>query len=175
MLEKNLDTVKSRCHYMYFLPPSKDNLATNLQTYYDVESSDAHFLSLFVEGCLGKALKLKDQGILKTKDEIIDQFILSSSGDAFLKEIFNDKEKIKEFLEVIFSWVRDAVLVKVGVEDGRLIHRDRLNELKSFQQGFTFEELERLKEEIVHTFKLLAENLNVKMPLLIIKERLQYG
>lgn len=175
VIEKNLDTVRSRCHVMYFLPSSNTGLERHLTKDYDEESSQAHFLAYFAEGCLGRARKLKDQGFFDRKNEIIDRFIVRGADEAYVKKILGEKEKTKEFLDVFLSWIRDAMLVKAKVEDGRLAHIDRLNELKSFQEEYSFPELSQLYMEVVQMCKLLEENLNIKIPLAVIRERLNHG
>ncbi len=175
VLEKNLDTVRSRCHAVHFLPISKTKLADRLAQYYDGDSHDFHFLAYFSEGCMGKAQKLKANGLFARKNEIIDKFLLARPEDRFTKKILQDKETTKEFLDVMLSWIRDSMLFKVGIADENLIHIDRMKELTKFQSTYTFEELNDLNKEIIRMTKLLSENLNIKIPLMIIKEKLIYG
>ena len=63
-------------------------------------------------------------------------------------------------------------MAKVGVEDERLIHLDRISDLKQFVARHTFEELNALNQSIVKMHQLLADHLNIKLPLLIIGEQL---
>ena len=98
--------------------------------------------------------------------------ILNRPQDLRIKEILDDKEETKEFLDILFSWIRDALLAKVGVEDERLIHLDRIDDLNQFVKKHTFEELKALSHSIVKMYQLLADNLNIKLPLLIIGEQL---
>ncbi len=172
VLEKNLDTIKSRCHAIYFLPTANNRLAEVLTKYHHQDPLDAHFLAYFSEGCLGKAKKLKDDKIIERKNDIIDRFILSDGGEAFLKEILAEKDKTKEFLDILLCWVHDALLVKAQAAEENLINQDRVKDLNKFQLRHSFAELESLYEEIVKMCQWLDENLNLKMPLLIIKERL---
>ncbi len=108
---------------------------------------------------------------LDKKNEIIDGFILNRESETFIKNILADKNKTKEFLDILFGWIRDAILLKAGVSDERLRYQDRLNELNQFVQGYSFEQLNDLKNEIVRAYHLLEENLNLKIPLMIIREK----
>ncbi len=175
VIEKNLDTVRSRCHAMHFITSAKTKLADRLTKYYDGNSADAHFLAYFSEGCMGKAKYLKDKGLLAKKDEVIDHFIFSQADDRYTKKILQDKESTRQFLDVLLSWIRDSLLMKVGVSEFNLIHRDRIRDLKKFQSKYTFEELCDLNKEVIQMSRLLSENLNIKIPLMIIKEKLVYG
>ena len=104
--------------------------------------------------------------------DVIDRFIFSHENDAFVKEILSDKSKTKEFLDILLSWVRDCLLVKVGISENKLVHIDRADELDRFQSRYTFDELLDLNSEIIGMFQLLSDNLNLKIPMLIIKEKL---
>jgi len=170
--ERIMGTIKSRCHQIPFLPSPQAELASRLKKYYDVDKTSSQFLSYFAEGCLGKALRLKDDNVYVIKNEYIDRFILSDDCDEVIKEVLSEKEKTKEFMDVLLSWIRDCLIVHQGLLDRQVIHADRINDLKKFQKRFKFEELTGLFKDIVEARKMLAENLNLKIPLLIIKERL---
>ena len=64
------------------------------------------------------------------------------------------------------------MLLKLDADEAMMVHADRLNDLKPFSQKYTFEQLNNIYEEVIHMYKQLAENLNLKLPLLIIKEKL---
>ncbi|MBI5415475.1 MAG: DNA polymerase III subunit delta' [Candidatus Omnitrophica bacterium] len=170
--ERVPETVKSRCHTMPFLPLSRRELAARLVRHYQEEDGAAHFLAYFAEGCLGKARRLKESGIKQKRDEIIDRFILGREREPLIKEVAADKEKTRVFLDVLLSWVRDCLLVKSGAGDNRLVNADRVRDIRGFQRQFSFADLAALHAELVHTCRLLLENLNVKIPLMIIGERL---
>ena len=63
-------------------------------------------------------------------------------------------------------------MAKAGVNDERLIHLDRLADLKRFVGKFSFEELNALNTSITQMHQLLADNLNIKLPFMIIGEQL---
>lgn len=172
LVEKCLDTIRSRCHGVHFWAQPQSALAQKLSRHYDVDGPDAHFLAYLSGGCWGRAQNLKEGGILENRDEIIEQFILGGNRETVLKKVTVDKEKTKEFLDVLLIWVRDCFLLKLGVEADRLIYQGRVGELSRFQKRYSFQELESLRDEIVKACRLLADNLNVKIPLSIIGEML---
>jgi len=173
--ENNLETIKSRCHAVYFSSSSKTKLADRLAEYYDENPSDCHFLAYFSEGCMQKAKKMKEKGILKTKNEIINNFILSQADEKYTKKVLSEKDLMKLFLSVLLSWVRDGLLLKAGAGKINIINIDRLDELNQFQEKYSFQALEQLNDEIINMSKLLAENLNIKIPLMIIREKFAHG
>jgi len=170
--EKNLDTIRSRCHAIHFQLSSSDDLVRQLRKSYDMEEAQSHFIAYFSQGCPGAAQKLSMSGFIDKKNELINTFILNRPEDSYIKELLADKTEAKEFLDILFSWIRDCLLAKAGVLDQRLIHLDRIKDLKQFGAKYTFEELKALNQSIVKMHQLLADNLNIKLPLLIIGEQL---
>jgi DNA polymerase-3 subunit delta' len=172
VLENNLDTIKSRCHMVHFQPMSNAELVKGLMNDRKMDAARSRFLTYFSQGCLQTAKKLEDSHFTQRKNEVIDAFILNRPPEVLIKETLCDKERAKELSDILFSWMRDALLVKAGVDDQRLIHLDRIADLKRFQQKFTFEEIGSINKSIVNMCRLLADHLNIKIPLLIIGEQL---
>ncbi len=171
--EKVLDTVKSRCHVVPFLPLSQKELMAKVSENGN-GNPEIQFMTYFAEGCVGRFRKLQENHFFTMKNESIDRFILNPATDEnFTKKVLVDKQATKDFLDVLLSWVRDAMLIKSGVEDERLIHLDRRAELRDFQRRFSFEALTYLQNAVIKMFGLLSENFNVKMRLVIIKNLLR--
>ena len=166
-------TVKSRCQVIHFYPLSVSMLASRLEACYDRGVDDINFLAHFAEGCFGRAKRFKEKDIFKIKNEIIDTFILSYNSDAFIEKICKDKERMKEFLDILLCWVRDCLLLKAGAGEGRnLANLDRLHELRQFHARFSFEELEELSTCIIGLRRLLSENLSLKAPVWFLREKI---
>lgn len=164
-----LDTIKSRCHLISFYPGSREKLGRQLGKSYTLDSSQAQCLAYWAEGYEVRAKRLFEEKIFDKRNEVIDRFI-SSLDETFLKRIASDRPLTKEFLEIFLSWIRDALLLKRGVDRGRLYHADRLADLDRFQSKFTFDELNDLAAQIIETSRLLNDNFNIKIPLLLMKE-----
>jgi DNA polymerase-3 subunit delta' len=172
VLEKVLDTVKSRCHLMYFHPQAANDLIAQLRKNYTMNEQSYHFLAYFAQGSVGAAMGLSERQFVDKKNELIDRFILNRPGELQIKELLEDEERIRELLDILLSWIRDALIAKAGGEHQRFIHLDRVDDLKRFMQRYTFMELDELNKSIVRMRQLLADNLNIKLPLLIIGEQL---
>ncbi|HPN88825.1 MAG TPA: DNA polymerase III subunit [Candidatus Omnitrophota bacterium] len=171
-LEKNLDTIISRCHAIYFPLMSRAVLKQRLMVEEKQEEQKAHFLAYYTQGCQGRVRVLEEQNIFERKDALLDQFISFEKFVGTSEKITEEKDEIKEILEVLLSWIRDAVLLKLHAPVDDLVHIDRLSDLEKFTNERTFQELEEIYQHIKTTMKLLGENLNVKIPLLVLKERL---
>ena len=170
--ERVLDTIKSRCHVIQFFPLASDELEGQLIKNYRLPKDAAHFLAYFSDGCLGKAVNLGDNKIFERKNEVINNFVFMRNSEPYLQGLIGEKEKIKEALDILLTWFRDLMLVKAGIEEIRLINFDRAKDLKKLETKYTFAELEAALKEIINTSKLLEDNLNMKIALTLIKERL---
>lgn len=170
--ETVLDTIKSRCHMVYFPLMSDRDMMERLKDDWGGNAADGPLISYFAQGSLKAARTLMEDAFVDKKNLLIDEFILNRPHDDDIKALLADKEETKGFLNILLSWMRDVMLVKAGVRDNRLIHTDRLKELDDFQKKYAFEELRVLHESIVKMCRLLADNLNIKLPLLIIGEQL---
>ncbi len=170
--EKNLETVKSRCHVVNFFPATQQRVAATLEDDLDIPEPAAHFLAYFSEGCLGKARRFYQEGIFERKNDMIDHMVLEQDNEAYLKTLSADKEKTKEALAVLLSWFRDLMLLKTGVEQGCVVHADRRKELLSLVSQYSFNQLKEIVEGIVDTSRMLGENLNIKIPLILLREKI---
>jgi DNA polymerase-3 subunit delta' len=167
-----LETIKSRCHKIPFPSMSDGELAGRLRDDDGIEEERARLFTYFAQGSLAAARRLQDGRFDDRKNVFIDEYILNRPEEADIKALLADKEETKNFLNILLSWMRDAMLVKAGVRDERLVHMERIGALNAFQRRYTFAELNALHESVVRMCQLLAENLNIKLPLLIIGEQL---
>lgn len=173
--ENVLETIKSRCQVIQFFPLGAEKLEECLTKEGWLRGDALYFLSLFSEGSLGKARKLDEENIFKTKNETINQFLYSRESNAYIDAVCEDATRARETLKVLLTWFRDLMLLKLSVDKTRVVHRDRLSDLQKLQSRYSFEELEDIVREIIGTSKLLEENLNIKVALTLVKEKLWRG
>lgn len=170
--ENNLDTIKSRCHMIRFLSETQKKLSENIKKYYKEDEVTAQYFAYFADGCFGKVKLLQEKKWFQKKNEIIDGFLFKAWNDDDMKKVISDKEQVKELLDVLLSWIRDCMLIKHSIEQNCLINVDRKADLKGFAARFSFEELVDIDGAIIKARKLLSENLNLKIPISVIKEML---
>ncbi len=173
--EKILETIRSRCHRVYFGGLTPGRLADQLTKDYAIEATQAHVLAFFAEGYDGLAKRLAEDQFLVFKNEVIDQIIFGRNKDQYLKGILSDQQKTKEALRVLFTWFRDLLLLKTGVDSSGLVHADRLSSLQKQEARYSFQTIDDILEEIVKTRRLLEENLNIKISFGLLKEKLWRG
>jgi len=170
-----LETIQSRCQNVYFATPKRAEIKLKLMDELHEDLKSAHFLGYFSEGCFGTAQKLKKNNLFKRKNQMLDAFLYTPDAEAFIKQYLKGSESMREFLEILLSWIRDAMLIQSGSQFDDVIHLDRADDLKEFQSKFSFDELKSLYSDIIHAQKMLMDNFNMKLPLLIIKEKLSWA
>lgn len=170
--ERCLDTVRSRCHVIHFFSASNDAVSAQLQEIYDIDSINSHILAYFSEGCLGKAKSLEARDFLNKKNEILDNLIFNENNDAYLKSVLSDKESTKDMLDVLLFWFRDLILLKAGIDKEHIVYLDQVDDLYELSKRYSFEQLNDIIDQIINVSELLGANLNVKIPLALLKEKI---
>ncbi len=165
-----LATIKSRCQVVHFFPKSYRELAGELTEQLRLNEIDAGCLAFFAQGSFIKAQSLHEAKFTVKKNKIIDEMILKRDSEEFLRKTLSDKEDTQAALKVLLSFFRDLVLLKSGLGEENVVNRDRMRDLNSLAQKFSFDDLNRIVDQIVKTIQLSKDNLNVKMSLSVIKE-----
>jgi len=165
--EANLDTIRSRCHVVRFFSVSRSRLQKLLS---DDTATMYQFLTVYTDGCVGRARQLVEDNFIVRKNQILDAFLYKNDDDSIKKFIY-EKEDAKEALQIILSIVRDAILLKAGLAADELMHVDRLKDVRLLM-NHSFEELFAIYEQMVKTKGLLDENLNARMAFSILRQRI---
>jgi DNA polymerase III subunit delta' len=174
VVDKVLPTIRSRCHEIAFTTQPPRLVAEVLNNQFPASEEENWFLSCFSGGGVIKALELRDQGVFERKNELLDLFFHESADGDFIKTLSADKSETGFFLEVLLSWIRDAVMLKSGQADSSLIHRDRFAEIDHFQKMTGWNDLWKVYRQVTRARRDLEENFNIRIPLMIIKEQF-YG
>lgn len=169
--ERILDTVKSRCHAVPFFGLSRSALCARLETQDGLLPREAAVLSGYADGCYGKAACLHREEFIALKNEIIEQFVFSGADEAAVKAVTADPEKIRAALNILFVWFKDLLLLQAGADPARLANQDRIQDVRRISTKYTKDQLREILDVIVDTKKMLDANLNVKIPLLLLKEK----
>lgn len=165
-LEKIFFTVRSRCQIVRFKAMDSEGLAKILKDEYKVSADLSRFLAHYSSGRIGKALTLENEGILKWKNEVIDNFVeegIRLDEDEFF--FGSDKEKILEMLNILAVWYRDILILKSAKTDNLLINTDRIQDLNLEAARFSQEQLMDMLDEIKETNVLIEQNVNPKLAL----------
>jgi len=169
--EENLKTVVSRCHQVKFYPLSSRAVKADLLAG-GVDAASAHCLGHFAEGCAGKARQLYEEGFMRRKNEVIDNIVFRENSEQYLKKILGDKLQTKEALGVLVAWFRDLIILKSGGDREHLVHLDRYDELSKLEKKYSIDKINGMIDEAVLAMKQLGENLNIKIPFILLREKI---
>lgn len=170
--EQVLETIRSRCHTVPFFPMDEKTLAARLEEEGAAAKPAARFLARFAQGCPARAFRLLGEDFFTRKNEIIDHMIFEHDHEKFLKGILNDKDKTKQLIDVLFYWFRDLVLLKAGMGQPDVVHGDRWQDLQELSSRVSYEQLKDCLGQTVMACRMFGDNLNVKIPLALLKEKI---
>lgn len=140
--DKLLPTIISRCQLVRFSYLSDDEISKALIERYEVSEPRARLIARLANGSFGKALELLDITVKDKRIKPIDFLATIASGRVVkllleIEKIVTDYERseIENFLNIILTWFRDALMLKVGLED-KVINVDMLERLKKFVANY---------------------------------------
>ncbi len=151
-------TITSRCQPIKFSGMQRQELRQVLQKKYGLDYNCSHFLAYYCEGRLGYALKLKEEGLFFSKNEIID-------GKFMVKE----RRDLRNILNILNVWYRDIYLYKKGLAETELINYDRRQDLKKISAAHSFGHLDNVLSCISDSALRIEQNINVKLLLANLK------
>ena len=155
-----LSTIVSRCQQVKF-PALSVQLLEGILRDQGVDGILSHYLAHFCEGRIGRALRLKGEDVLNRKNAVIDFF---SSGDKApgTGEPLS-KEKMRESLGVLSTWLRDIYYLKAGMPYAQLINLDRKMELLSAAGRYSLTDVDSLFKLVCDTSLHLEQNVNPRL------------
>ena len=167
--EKLLPTILSRCEIIHFFPLSSKALHSIVAPYLPPESPKANLIEKLARGRVGEVLSLvKDENILKARDAVLN--ILSKKIN--LEDIFHLVSRWKDYgtteleriLDVIIFWFRDLLILKQGISR-RVLNYDRMEELKSEKEIYSYGSIKEAIEIVERTKGYLKCNVNQSLAL----------
>ena len=190
LLAANIDaflpTILSRCVMLNAKTVSEDKIVNELKSKFGVGDYDAKVAASFAGGNIGKAEKLIGSESFKdSKDSVTDLIRNVANGgmDAIAKTVKDlndykdDKEALKDYLDMIRVWFGDVLKFKTTKDDSELVFQESLVEIKQLADHVSFENINGILDEIEKAEERTKSNVgfdsNMEVMLLGIKERLQ--
>ena len=125
-------TLLSRCHRIRCSPQGIEKVSAALREREGLDPAAARMLAICSGGRYGLALQFHKTGRLAELNEALDQ-ILSALKRKELETPLarSTRKELQEYLEWYAGWCRDLMVLSVGGDPDWVIHRDRLDELRS--------------------------------------------
>ena len=163
--EALLDTIKSRCEVIKFLPISILDLNKYLINQ-GIDENRAQLLSTFARGSIEKAIELSESADFAImRDEIQTYIEVMLDKDIIdILEIPTSMEKYKKdaisVLDMIINYFRDIMLLKEKVDKSMIINIDKLTFIQNMSKKITYSQVSKIIDIIEDIKKKIRSNCN---------------
>lgn len=163
--ESLLDTIKSRCEIIKFLPISIVDLNNYLITK-GIDKNRAQLLSTFARGSIEKAIELSESADFTImRDEIQTYIEIMIDKDMIdILEISASMEKYKNdsinVLDMLINYFRDMMLLKEKVDKSMIINIDKITFIQNMSKKITYSQVSKIIDIIEDTKKKIRSNCN---------------
>ena len=144
-----LDTIKSRCEIIKFLPISILDLNKYLINK-GIDENRAQLLSTFARGSIEKAIELSESADFTIMRDEIQTYIETMLDKDIIDilEIPTSMEKYKKdsinILDMLINYFRDIMLLKENVDKSMLINIDKLTFLQNMSKKITYSQVSKI-------------------------------
>ena len=163
-----LDTIKSRCEIIKFLPVSFIQTKKYLEDM-GIEERKASILSTFSRGSISKALELSESAdfMLMREDiqnniqtllekNIVEILELPSKYDKY-------KDNIIEVLDMMINYFRDIMMLKENIGKDMIINIDKITYVQNMSKKINYSQVSKIIDIIEETKKKLKSNCNFNL------------
>lgn len=163
--ERLLDTIKSRCEIIKFLPISLLDLKKYLIDK-GIEEKRAQLLSVFSRGSIEKALELSESADFSVMREDVQSYIQTILDKKIIDilEIPSNMDKYKkEIIGVLDSFVnyfRDMMILKESVDRSMIINADKIVFIQNMSKKITYSQVSKIIDIIEDTKTKIRSNCN---------------
>ena len=163
--EALLDTIKSRCEIIKFLPISLIDLKKYL-IQKGVDEQRAQLLATFSRGSIEKALELSESSEFALMREEIQSYIerLLDKNIVDILDISLDIEKYRgdifNILDIMINYFRDIMFIKEKIDKNMIINSDKITFLQNMSKKISYSQVSKIIDIIEETKKKIRSNCN---------------
>ena len=163
-----LDTIKSRCDVVKFLPITSVELKRYLE-YKGIDEKKASILSTFSRGSISKAIELSESSDFMIMREDIQNNIqiMLEKNIVEILELPNKydqyKNNIIEVLDITINYFRDIMMMKENVTKDMIINIDKITFLQNMSKKINYSQVSKIIDIIEETKKKLRSNCNFNL------------
>lgn len=160
-----LDTIKSRCEILKFLPISLFDLKEYLIKT-GVEEQRAQLLATFSRGSIKKALELSESAEFAVMRDDIQSYIqtILDRNIVEILEIPGQMDKYKSeiinILDMVINYFRDIMLLKEKVDKSMIINSDKITFVQNMGKKISYSQVSKIIDIIEETKKKIRSNCN---------------
>ena len=162
-------TIRSRCQSLRFTPAAQTQVEAAVILKRELSPTEARFLALVAEGCIGEALTLDTAALRAQQRECLDlvapESLKSITAILTAAESLAKADRGAEILSWLSRWIRDLVIVLAGGNHEHLLHFDQLDQLRRYAKQADADALLDLLNDIERTEQQATRHLNLHMAL----------
>lgn len=165
-----LATIISRCRHMRFNPLPAAAIARFLVGQKGMEQQKANLIAGLSGGSIGRALELDQEDILAYRQEIL-QILMETRRDnpvsvlKFSLFFSQDKNEIRQRLDILNSFFRDALVLKETRKNEMLINQDQFSSITALARRLTGEQILQNISILTRSWEAIEQNVNKTLTL----------
>jgi DNA polymerase III subunit delta' len=172
-------TILSRCRHLRFNPLPAETVAQYFTDCRQIEQSKARLLAGLSGGSIGQALELDSEEMIAFRAELSRLLAAASQKDpmslltlsSFLGQ---DKKEIKQGLNILNSFFRDALVYKEAAETSMIINADYLPVITTLAGHLTGEQILQNIARVEKSNETIEMNVNKSLTLEAMAFKLQF-
>ncbi|MGF7430420.1 DNA polymerase III subunit delta' [Thermoanaerobacterium thermosaccharolyticum] len=167
-MEGLLPTIVSRCEIIRFTRESDEVIEDYLINEKKIDRSKAKKIASIANGNYGKANLLIDEGYSRIRSELGDILYNVINQDKALRlesfKFFDEnREMIDDIIDIMFSYLRDLMILKLLGSEEYIINKDMVDKLRDFSGNLTGFKLNNIINEIEELAFNLKSNVNYQL------------
>ncbi|MFN8546744.1 MAG: DNA polymerase III subunit delta' C-terminal domain-containing protein [Candidatus Eisenbacteria bacterium] len=165
-----LPTLVSRCQRLRVRPLPRADLARVLAKELDVPEAEARLLASLSGGSLGRAIEMREDGLLELRDRVLPLFEETSQAkgaEAGLSRVASafDAASGQRAVELLLLWHRDLLAARQGLPAEAWVHADRATEIARIAATLSLAEIRRRIELLEELNDALSHRVNPELSL----------
>ncbi len=172
-------TIISRCQHMRFNPLSSETVAKFLVNQMSMDNQRALLLAALSGGSIGNAMQLNKEDIVVYRAELLKLLSITRREDPFSLINFasflgQGKKEIKQGLNVLNTFFRDALVFKEVRQNEMLINQDNSSYIEAFATRLSGEQILQNIAQVEKAGQILEQNVNKSLTLETMAFKLNY-
>ncbi len=164
-----LPTIQSRCLKLEFRPLTTATIEKYLMEKYQVVDYRARTSAIFAQGNLGKAIRyIESEDFEEKKDKVLKILKNVHNMDVaemleIIKEIGEDKDNVKDYIDLMVLWYRDVLLFKATKNMNQLVFQSEFSAISSEASHRDYEKIEEILRAFDKAKLRLKANVNFEV------------
>jgi len=172
-------TIASRCQHMRFNPLGVETVAKFLVDQTGMDDPGAKLLASLAGGSIGNAMQLNKEDVITYRTELLKLLSSTRKEDPFSLINFasflgHGRKEIKQGLNILNTFFRDALIFKEVRQNEMLINQDNASFIAAFASRLSGEQILQNIAQVEKAGDILEQNVNKSLTLETMAFKLNY-